>query len=83
MPTLTQTATPHTTGPLAKIQFNFFYIRLPALQVILFTVTRQILIVYKHIPRHANGALKVLYQVTNPAVLTSFFASLIILPTRI
>jgi hypothetical protein len=43
MPTLTQTATPHTTGPLAKIQLALQDIRLPALQVIKYIMIRDFL----------------------------------------
>jgi len=82
MPTLTQTATPHTTGPLTIIR-RVQYIRLPALQVIIFTLTRYFFSVYQFVPLHTTYAFKNLFRVTNTATLTIFCACLIILPTRI
>ena len=83
MPTPTQTATPHTTGPLAKMCGMVENIRLPTLQVILITVTRQIFSIYKFIPRRSTGSYQISFRVTTSYAVTSFFASLIILPTRI
>ena len=56
MPTPTQTATPHTTGPLAKIRGALQYNRLPALQIILPFMTRQVFTVYQFVSRHSTNA---------------------------
>ena len=55
MPTPTQTATPYTTGPLAKMCGLIGHIRLPALQVIKYRIPRQIINLYQLLPRHTNA----------------------------
>ena len=59
------------------------HIRLPALQVILFSLTRYLFTVYQFVPRCATGSFNPLQRGTNPATLTIFVASLLSLPTHI
>ena len=62
---------------------EFLHIRLPSLQVILFTVTRKFFAVYQFVPRHSSGSFPVSFRVTNFYALTILSASIIILPVRI
>jgi hypothetical protein len=50
-------ATYFTAGPLAKIQRWHLDIRLPALQVIKFTLTKYFFTVYQFVPRRSTGPL--------------------------
>jgi len=62
---------------------EYQHIRLPALQVILFTVTRYFFAVYQFVPRRSTDPFHASYRVTNLYTLTIFCASLISLPTLI
>jgi hypothetical protein len=60
---------------------EYQHIRLPALQVILFTVTRQFFAVYQFVPRRSTDPFLASFRMTNLYTLTIFWASLISLPT--
>ena len=83
LPAPTQTATPHTTEPLAKMCGGIKDIRLPALQVIKCIITRFLFTVYQFVPRCATGYFKIYSRGTNPANLTTYIASRISLPTHL
>ena len=82
MPTPTQTATPHTTGPLAIIQRDFQDVRLPALLLILFILTRKLFSSLQLLSQRSRCALTNTFQLTTSSTMTNFSASLIYLPSH-